>query len=48
MVGVVIGVLAIVVDRWLVCVALLMVCVCVCVCGSVCVVMGLDRLIGIS
>ena len=48
MVGVVIGVLAIVVDRWLVCVALLMVCVCVCVCGSVCVVMGLDRLIGVS
>ena len=48
MVGVVIGVLAMVVDRWLVCVALLMVCVCVCVCGSVCVVMGLDRLIGIS
>ena len=47
-VGVVIGVLAIVVDRWLVCVALLMVCVCVCVCGSVCVVMGLDRLIGVS
>ena len=29
-----------------VCVALLM--VCVCVCGSVCVVMGLDRLIGVS
>ena len=24
-----------------------MVCVCVCVCGSVCVVMGLDRLIGV-
>ena len=23
-------------------------CVCVCVCGSVCVVMGLDRLIGVS
>ena len=31
-----------------VCVALLMVCVCVCVCGSVCVVMGMDRLIGVS
>ena len=33
-----------------VCVALLMVFVCVCVCvyGSVCVVMGLDRLIGVS
>ena len=43
-----------------VCVALLMVCVCVCsfvdglmvcvmcVCGSVCVVMGLNRLIGVS
>ena len=31
-----------------VCVALLMVCVCVCVGGSVCVVMGLDRLIGVS
>ena len=31
-----------------VCVALLMVCVCVCVRGSVCVVMGLDRLIGVS
>ena len=42
-----------------VCVALLMVCVCVCVCGfvdglclcvcgSVCVVMVLDRLIGVS
>ena len=29
-------------------VALLMVCVCVCVCGSVCVVMGMDRLIGVS
>ena len=29
-VGVVIGVLAVVVDRWLMCVALLMVCVCVC------------------
>ena len=26
----------------------LMVCVCVCVCGSMCVVMGLDRLIGVS
>ena len=26
----------------------LMVCVYVCVCGSVCVVMGLDRLIGVS
>ena len=31
-----------------VCVALLMVCACVCVCGSVCVVMGMDRLIGVS
>ena len=31
-----------------VCVALLMVCVCVCVCGSACVVMGMDRLIGVS
>ena len=38
----VIGVLAVVVDRWLMCVALLMVCVCVCV------VMGLDRLIGVA
>ena len=26
----------------------LMVCVCVCVCGSMCVVMGLDRWIGVS
>ena len=23
-------------------------CLCVCVCGSICVVMGLDRLIGVS
>ena len=47
-VGVVIGVLAVVVDRWLMCVALLMVCVyvcdfvdglmvCVCVCVWLCV-----------
>ena len=31
------------IDGLMVCV-----CVCVCVCGSVCVVMGLDRLIGVS
>ena len=31
------------VDGLMVCV-----CVCVCVCGSVCVVMGLNRLIGVS
>ena len=42
------------VDGLMVCVCVcgfvdgLMVCVYVCVCGSVCVVMGLDRLIGVS
>ena len=49
-----VGVVAVVGSNWFdslcVCgfVDGLMVCVCVCVCGSMCVVMGLDRLIGVS
>ena len=51
-----VGVVAVVGSNWFVglCVCgfvdglMVCVCVCVCVCGSVCVVMGLDRLIGVS
>ena len=47
-----VGVVAVVGSNWFdglcVCGSVDGLCLCVCVCGSMCVVMGLDRLIGVS